>query len=146
MLCWICGSVLRCEVAALVAPKGLATAALGKAVATTLGLRLIPDFEQYVKQQRQRQHELGPASGGLSKAIQQAKGRLRAPAVVAEALRALRKPQVESVGNGVLLLDMLDSVELVSKSSSKQSSSCPCSSLPETLTMHLGEVWVVLSA
>ena len=93
--------------------------------------------ELFVKQQRQRQHEQGSAATetagttkparGLAKAIQQANGRLRAPAVVAEALRALRRPQSEGLGNGVLLLDMLDSVELVSNfrscSSSKRSSS-----------------------
>ncbi|CDI79240.1 nucleoside diphosphate kinase, putative [Eimeria acervulina] len=123
-------SILRCEVAALVAPKGLATVALGKAVAHMLGLRLIPDFELFVKQQRQRQHEQGSAATetagttkparGLAKAIQQANGRLRAPAVVAEALRALRRPQSEGLGNGVLLLDMLDSVELAEELESRQ--------------------------
>lgn len=58
---------------------------------------------------------------GLAKAIQQAKGNLRAPTVIAEAIRVLRRPQGKAVSNGVLLLDVLDSVELVcSKSSKKQ--------------------------
>lgn len=63
MFFWICCSILRCEVAALVAPKGLATVALGKAVAHMLGLRLIPDFgmQQHrmrSQQQLRRQHQL----------------------------------------------------------------------------------------
>ncbi|CDJ50866.1 nucleoside diphosphate kinase, putative [Eimeria brunetti] len=126
----VLSSILRCEVTALVAPKGLASVALGKAVARSLGLRLIPDFEQYVKELRQRQREQGSAAteagakagaaGKLAKVIHQAKGKLRAPAVVAEALRALRTPQGDSVGNGVLLLDMLDSVELAEELESRQ--------------------------
>lgn len=101
--------------------------------------------EQYLNQQRQRQREPAgtdaaasvKAAGGLLKAIQQAKGRLRAPAVVAEALRALRRPQREGIGHGVLLLDMLDSVELVSNcSSSKRWRSKSCSGGPVGMRVH----------
>ncbi|CDJ39507.1 nucleoside diphosphate kinase, putative [Eimeria tenella] len=127
-------SVLRPEVAAVVSPKGLATPIFGQTIAKLLGLRLIPDFDQHVKQQQQQQQPLhqgsttgatphavaaGGAVTGLAKAIQQAKGNLRAPTVIAEAIRVLRRPQGKAVSNGVLLLDVLDSVELVCSKSNK---------------------------
>ncbi|CDJ69342.1 hypothetical protein ENH_00067540 [Eimeria necatrix] len=127
-------SVLRPEVAAVVSPKGLATPIFGQTIAKLLGLRLIPDFDQHVKQQQQQQQpphqgstagaapQAAAAAGaatGLMKAIQQAKGNLRAPTVIAEAIRALRRPQGKAVSNGVLLLDVLDSVELVCSKSNK---------------------------
>lgn len=84
--------------------------------------------DQHVKEQLQQKRpqnsslfspslltsEVIAGAAGLSKALQQAKGNSRAPAVVAAALGALRMPQGGMLGSGVLLLNLLDSVQLVS--------------------------------
>ena len=69
--------------------------------------------QQQQQQQRQRQGAAPGVGTALAKALKQAKGRVGAPAVVAAALGELRRPQGENLGAGVLLLDVLDSVELV---------------------------------
>ncbi|OEH77722.1 nucleoside diphosphate [Cyclospora cayetanensis] len=104
-------SVLRRDVVAMIASKGLSKPLLGEAVAKILGLKLIPDFEKYVNQQQQGAAPVTRAPKVLFKGSEQAKGKPRTPADVAEVLRALQKPHGHSPYNGVLLVDVLDSIE-----------------------------------